>query len=764
MTFSLPPGPLAGHPGDVNLNVTHEASAISKPLARPAKPANKQGMNGPTFPLTHDVVLIGVGHTHALVLRMWGMRHLPGARLTLINPDPGAAYSGMLPGHIAGHYDRESLDIDLGRLARFANARLVLGAATHLDTANGMVHVPGRPPIGYDLASIDIGITSDLPDLPGFTDHAIPAKPLGPFASAWSRFVETTTGPARIAVIGAGVAGAELAMSLHHRLKQSGRPATITLIDRSNALSDTAPGAREKLLKKLQEFDISVIENTAISHMAANAVQLENGTEIPSDFTIGTAGATPHQWLARSGLDLTDGFLTTSETLQTSDPAIFAAGDCAHFAPSPRPKAGVFAVRQAPVLFHNLRARLTDTPLRPYRPQKRYLKLISLGGKSALADRPGLPAIAGPLIWRWKDHIDRKFMDRFTDLPSMPAPPLPREHTATLRDAIGDKPMCGGCGAKVGRDTLTRALAAPAHAIRDDITALPGDDAALLHTGGAQQVMTSDHLRAFTNDPVTMTRIAAIHALGDIWAMGAKPQAATATLILPRQSEALQSRLLAEIMTTARDTLHKAGAEIVGGHTSLGDELTIGFTLTGLCENKPITLQGAKPGDALILTKPIGSGTILAAEMQMKARGDWVADAYRHMTQDQSKASQILQDAHAMTDVTGFGLAGHLLNICEASHTAATLTLKDIPTLKGTRTLTKTGIRSTLYPQNRALLPDFPETPETDLLFDPQTAGGLLATVSAEKATALLQQLQTAGYPAAVIGQITSGKPDITLA
>ena len=149
--------------------------------------------------------------------------------------------------------------------------------------------------------------------------------------------------------------------------------------------------------------------------------------------------------------------------------------------------------------------------------------------------------------------------------------------------------------------------------------------------------------------------------------------------------------------------------------------------------------------------------------MQMKARGDWVADAYCHMTQDQSKASKILRDAHAMTDVTGFGLAGHLLNICEASHTAATLSIKDIPTLKGARTLAKTGIRSTLYPKNRALLPDLPETPDTDLLFDPQTAGGLLAAVPAEKASTLLQNLQTAGYPAALIGQITSGPPGITL-
>ena len=123
------------------------------------------------LPLTRDVVLIGGGHTHALVLRMWGMNPLPGARLTLIDPGPKAAYSGMLPGHVAGHYARSELDIDLVRLAGFAGARLVLGAAGHIDLQAQHIHVPGRPPIGFDLASIDIGISSGMPTLAGFSEH-----------------------------------------------------------------------------------------------------------------------------------------------------------------------------------------------------------------------------------------------------------------------------------------------------------------------------------------------------------------------------------------------------------------------------------------------------------------------------------------------------------------------------------------------------------------------------------------------------------------
>ena len=120
------------------------------------------------LPLTRDLVLVGGGHTHALVLRKWGMAPLPGARVTLINPGPSAPYTGMLPGFIAGHYQRDDLDIDLVRLARFAGARLVLEPAIGIDRHARQVLFKNRPPISFDVLSIDVGITSDLKVIPGF--------------------------------------------------------------------------------------------------------------------------------------------------------------------------------------------------------------------------------------------------------------------------------------------------------------------------------------------------------------------------------------------------------------------------------------------------------------------------------------------------------------------------------------------------------------------------------------------------------------------
>ncbi|WP_428927796.1 selenide, water dikinase SelD [Marinibacterium sp. SX1] len=714
-------------------------------------------MDMPSLPLTRDIVLLGGGHSHALVLRRWGMRPLPGARLTLVDPGPTAAYSGMLPGHVAGHYPRAALDIDLVRLARFAGARLVLGAATGLDTRAREIHVPGRPPIGFDICSIDIGITSAMPDLPGFDRFATPAKPLGPFAAAWAAYLDRP-GPASVAVIGAGVAGVELALAMAHALAARERPATITLVDAATALTALRPASARILRARLAEAGIGLRENAPVSTVTNKGLTLADGETIAADFITGAAGARPQGWLEASGLACHDGFLAIEPTLQTSDHDIFASGDCAHMGFAPRPKAGVYAVRQAPVLFDNLRARAMGRPVtRRYRPQGDYLKLISLGGREALGERLGRP-FSGPLVWRWKDRIDRRFMDRFRDLPAMAPADLPRDHAAGLAETLGDRPLCGGCGAKVGRAGLAQILQAPP-ADRPEIEMLPGDDAAVLRQGEARLVLTTDHLRAMVDDPVTMTRIAVTHALGDIWAMGGQPATALVSLILPRLTPALQQRTLIEIMDTARIGLRAAGAEIIGGHTSVGAELTIGFSVTGTLSAAPITLAGARPGDALILTKPLGSGVLMAGDMAGLARGQDVVAALEWMQQPQGRAAAILAGAHAMTDVTGFGLAGHLDGICTASGVAARLEAQALPLMDGALDLALQGVRSTIHAENRALVPELPAGGLADLLFDPQTGGGLLAAVAHEAAPELLARLAAEGHAAARIGQVVSADP-----
>ncbi|NNU80844.1 selenide, water dikinase SelD [Halovulum dunhuangense] len=723
------------------------------------------------LPLTRDLVLVGGGHAHALVLRRWGMARVPGVRLTVVNPDPTAPYTGMLPGHVAGHYPRAALEIDIVKLTRFAGGRLILDRATGIDRDARRVHLAGRPPIRYDVLSLDIGITSDMPGLKGFAEHGVAAKPLQRFADRWAAFQQKVGAgrlAPRIAVIGGGVAGAELAMAMAHRLKTLGHAAQVTVLEAGDTpLRGVGPRAASRVLGRLKDMGITLRPGALAVEVTADGVILENGETIPAALVVGAAGARPHDWLADTGLELHEGYISVGATLRSlSDPTIHAAGDCAHLSHAPRPKAGVYAVRAAPVLHHNLLADLTGRQRREFHPQRDFLRLISLGGKDAVADRSGL-SVAGPAIWRLKDRIDRAFMRKLDDLPAMRRPPLPKLVARGVRKELAaDQAPCAGCGAKVGGAQISAVLAALPHRTRTDIETGAGDDAAVLRFGDTRAVLSTDHLRAFTEDPWIMGRVAAIHALGDVWAMGAAPQAALATLVLPHMREGMQAATLAEIMDAATHVFTAAGAEIVGGHTTLGAELTVGFTVTGIAPARPILLSGARPGDRLILTKPIGTGTILAGDMMLKAQGPDVAAAWASMCRPQGDAAAILKDAHAMTDVTGFGLAGHLLAMLDASGVAARLDLGAVPVLPGAEALAAKGVRSTLYPANAAAASRmfWTEGPKAALLFDPQTAGGLLAAVPADRAADILGQLVEAGYEAARIGEIVEGAPflDVT--
>lgn len=361
-----------------------------------------------------EIVLIGGGHTHALVLHQLAQTPFPKARVTLITPTPKAPYTGMLPGFIAGHYAREDLDIDLQHLIAKIGGKLVLGKVDRLDRAAGVVGGKGFDDIRFDLASVDIGITSDLPALPGYAEHAVSAKPLGAYAQRWTAWLAQVDGGVlrpEIAVLGAGVAGVELALAMAHRLR--GQRHILRVIDRGRALPNIGAFARKRLLSHLARFRIEVLEHVDVAAVEACSVVCANGQRIGASFVVGVAGTRPQDWLLQTGLDLERGFIKVDRHLRTlTDERVFAVGDCAHMTHAPRPKAGVFAVRQAPFLLANLRAALGAGPWRSYQPQRDYLKLVSLGDQTALADKWGLP-LEGRWLWRLKDGIDAKFMRQF---------------------------------------------------------------------------------------------------------------------------------------------------------------------------------------------------------------------------------------------------------------------------------------------------------------------------------------------------------------
>lgn len=718
-------------------------------------------------PLLKDLVLVGGGHAHVHVLKSFGMKPMPGVRLTLISRDIETPYSGMIPGFVAGHYSFDECHIDLARLAAWTGTRLIHAEAVGIDRGNRQVLLKGRPPVAYDLLSIDVGSSPSVEALPGAAEHATPVKPIAELGRRWLAFLERVKdwqGSLRVAVIGGGAGGVELALAIDHRLRAIARDAevSVTLITKGEILSGQAVAARQKIRAIFRQRGVRLIETVATTRLEDGAVHLESGERLAVDDAFVVTEASAAKWFADTGLPLDPrGFFAVEPTLRsTGDECIFAVGDCASVAAHPRPKAGVFAVRQGPPLAGNLRRALLGQPLQPFTPQRRYLSILGTGDGHAIATRSGW-AIEGAWVWRWKDHIDRKWMRMYRepsagpmDMAARNAPPDPALADADAKRLLADIGMrCGGCGAKVGANVLTRVLGrlGPSPGSNVAIGLDVPDDAAMIDVPAGQALVQSvDFFRTFIDDPFAFGEVAAVHALGDVWAMGAKPHSALALAVVPAAAERLMEEDLFQMLSGARSVLDRSGCALIGGHSGEGPEAALGFSVNGLVvAAKALRKGGLRPGDKLILTKKLGTGVIFAAAMRGAARGRWIAEALASMRTLSDKAAMALvaAGAHACTDVTGFGLAGHLAEMIRATgrgdDVSVDLHLDALPTLDGAVELFAQGLASSLQPENlraRHLIDGMDRMAghaKLPLLFDPQTAGGLLAAVPAEMANTI---------------------------
>ncbi len=743
-------------------------------------------------PVERDIVLVGGGHSHVGVLKRFGMRPEPGVRLTVICTDVHTPYSGMLPGYVAGHYSYDDVHIDLSRLAVFAGARLYRDKVVGIDRVAGTVLCRERPPVPYDRLSINIGSTPQVTGVPGAADLSTPVKPITQFNQRWlallARVRSHVAGPLRVAVVGAGAGGVELLLAMQYRLRRelmaAGRDPALLVFHLLGAgpvvLPTHNPGVRERFRRVLSERGVHVHLGSRVLTVEPGQLHCANGLTVPFDEVMWVTQAGGASWLQGTGLALDDqGFIKVNGQLQSlSDPHVFAAGDIAALAHPWVEKAGVFAVRQGRPLADNLRASVRGEALKPYRPQRHWLALISTGDAHAVASRGPL-GVEGAWVWRWKDWIDRRFMRAFAEFPvpaTMAKGALPGESTQLALtaeeslQAISALAMrCGGCGAKVGATVLSRALGRLNVVHRDDV--LVGlqspDDAAIVRVPpGKAMVHTVDFFRAFIDDPYLFGKVAANHALGDMFAMGGDAQSATAIVTVPPGLESKVEDVLHQMMSGAVEVLNAAGCALVGGHTGEGRELALGFAVNGLVDahlHGVMRKGGMTPGQALILTKPLGTGSLFAAHAQLGARGRWIDQALQSMVQSNQQGAACLRDhgATACTDVTGFGLLGHVVEMTKPSAVDVEINLSQLPLLDGALETVAQGMVSSLQAANvrlrRAIRnqADVANHPRYPLMFDPQTAGGLLASVPAARAEACVQALQALGYlQACTIGRV----------
>lgn len=374
------------------------------------------------------LLLLGGGHAHVHVLSTLAQQPLAGWDVHLMTPSTRQIYSGMLPGWVAGHYAIEDCAINLAALARQAGVTLHPCAATHLDAVHQEVHAapyPGQPAgtlLSFDLLSIDTGPVAATANLPGADLHSLPVRPIEQFIAAWPTLVERLrqhSGPVHLGVLGAGAAGVELAFAIQFRAQREGwAPLQLHLLGSDDLPLAGAPAAlRRRTAVLLSQRGIRWHGGQRVQSLHSSHLLMEDGASLPMDACLSVTGAAAPTWPRHSGLALDEaGFIRVGPTLQSvSHPNILAAGDVASYA-DPRPKSGVFAVRAGPVLAGNLRALATGQAPTAWTPQRRALYLISTGAHHALGHWGPL-SWGGDWVWRWKDHIDRAFVRRYSAAP-----------------------------------------------------------------------------------------------------------------------------------------------------------------------------------------------------------------------------------------------------------------------------------------------------------------------------------------------------------
>jgi selenide,water dikinase len=702
-------------------------------------------------PWRHHLLLAGGGHTHALVLRRWLMRprlRPVATRICVVSRHGTLAYSGLVPAILAGLEPPSSGRLDWHRLCALAEVTFVRAEIAGLDPSARLLHLEGRPSLAYDRLSLDVGAIT--PAAPG--ERAV--KPLEPFL-AWCE--EASVAQPRLR--GGGASAVEVALALRAR---GVRPRLLLRGTSLHLPSDAANRLAERLLR---EADIPVHRQVAASE--------------PAD--LACTGSRAPTWLANAGLpvDPASGRVLTADTLEVLDhPGLFAVGDCALIPRDPRPPSGVWAVRAAPVLAVNLGRSLAERPLLRWRPQRRALQLLGDGGVTgpprALAFWGPWALGPHPWLWRWKRHLDQGFMARFAALrPMVPA-------------VSAGVPMgCRGCAAKLAASPLRAALARLG-ALAGDSSPPPAEDAPLVRDleGGLRLLQSVDGFPALVADPWLNGRLTTLHACGDLWASGASVDSAQVVVTVPLGAAAVQEEVLLQTLAGVRSVLDPLGARLLGGHTLEardGAGLAVTLTVNGLVPGNRHWGKGPLlPGDALMLTRPIGTGVLFAAAMAGVPCAPWLDEVLPHLQQDQSSLVPLLaaHGCRACTDITGFGLLGHLGEMLAGLPPTATDTGRPaapvvvelegsaIPVFPGALELLAQGLASSLAPANAEALallgervrwigPEPLSSSRAGLLIDPQTCGPLLAALPADRASAATRALHRAGFPhARVIARV----------
>jgi len=714
--------------------------------------------------LSDHLVLAGGGHTHALVLLRWAMnpKLKPAGMITLINKASTTIYSGMFPGVLAGKYDIDEILIDLRNLASKAGVSFLMAEIDGIDLMKKKLLLAGRPDIEYSLLSLNIGTKTNLNSKSLNRVDQDLAVTIKPFSESYKFIVDQDiykddSSAKPFVIIGDGFAGIEIAFSLRKRWPKRSIILKVKLGRNIN----------KNLLTNLKALNIEITKKT------------------PSDYypRIICTGNKSFDWIKDSGLPIDkNGRVLTKKTLQVLHyPELFAVGDCGVIKNDPRPPSGVWAVRSAKPLAKNLEAISKGLKLEGWKPQRKAIQILDVNyfNKESRAFMSWGEVMIGPynLLSRLKELIDKKFISKFD---------LIKDRDS---DMFSEEEMikCRGCAAKLAFKPLSSALKR-----LDSIESLTDDsiDIGLLNSSKTL-IQSVDGFPSLISDPWLNGRLLAFHSCSDIWACGGSVISAQSVVNLPSLSNDLQEELLFQVLEGINSALTIQGAKLLGGHTlesrkisqepfSLGIESSL--TVNGIIDNKKYfwTKGGMKKGDQLLISRPLGTGIIFSAFMNGQVKPYILDSVLREMNKSQHKTVNYINQLtniysnskiiNACTDITGFGLLGHLSEMLKSTNSdqlkinlhplKIILELDNIPVYDGVKELLGKGFESTLAPSNKIFLKNIEGDKNLrfelisnyyssdrsfyntmlKVLLDPQTCGPLVISCSSIYSSKLIQQ------------------------
>ncbi len=674
---------------------------------------------------TKQLILIGGGHANIQVLKKLCMNNIKGLHTILINEHFEATYSGMTPGYIHKDFSKEEISIDLQRLCFNAGATFIRDKVVKIETNYQKLELQNLPSMYYDLLSINTGSISNTKGIKiENSSRCFFVKPISLLVKNLSEIDQIVKNKkSKIAIIGGGVASYELAFSLSRRYENN---LEINILGKNILKEKNLNKKSKKSLKKISNYlGIKEIQGEVVS-ISKTHLTLKNGVIFECDLSLVSSGADIETWLSKSSLNKDkNGFIAVNDNLlSTNDERIFVTGDACSLENNYRPKSGVMAVRQGEVLKENIFYKLTGRPLIKFRPQKNWLYLIGTYENYALLNYFFL-SFHGQWCWKLKEWIDKGFINKFKFSNSINM----AKKNFKLEKSKNIKMYCQGCGSKVSKDTLVNFL--KAENSNPELS-----DASIINTNTSSLLQSIDHIKLFTSlNPFDFGTISYLHSQNDILSSGGSVQTISVSQALPFSEGKIENFYMEYFMKGIKSESIKDDSIIVSGHSYQSKEPGITITMNGVFE-KQISKNQGQENDLIYLSKPLGTGYLLAAYFN---NSDFLSsidfqNLLEWLKKGNSQASKISKSfkSNITTDISGFGLASHLSDICKSSKLSAEIKLnKEILINKNIEILE--NFKSTGFDNNYSstvneiLISDSNKL--KNILYDPQTNGPLLLSI-----------------------------------